>query len=152
MDISEQTVIINPHAMLPVGTLLQNGKYRIERYLSSGGFGNTYVATNIEFEEQIAIKEFFIRGVTERDGDSVSVSVSNRDNLEQFAGQMEKFKKEARRLRKLDQWFSVIVVIHVFSFLCIIKFSPGTALFSKSRGIFRLQIPASAPKIHPDKR
>lgn len=38
-------------AMLPVGTLLQDGKNRIERYLSSGGFGNTYVATNTEFEE-----------------------------------------------------------------------------------------------------
>lgn len=87
--------------MLPVGTLLQNGKYRIERYLSSGGFGNTYVATNTEFEEQIAIKEFFMRGITERDGDSVSVSVSNRNNIEQFTSQKEKFKKEARRLRRL---------------------------------------------------
>jgi len=69
MDISEQTVIINSHSMLPVGTLLQNGKYRIERHLSSGIFCNTYVAINVEFEEQVAIKEFFIRGVTERDGD-----------------------------------------------------------------------------------
>lgn len=101
MDISEQTVIINSHSMLPVGTLLQNGKYRIERYLSSGGFGNTYVATNTEFEEQVAIKEFFIRGITERDGNSVSVSVSNQDNVEQFTSQREKFKKEARRLRRL---------------------------------------------------
>lgn len=101
MDISEQTVTINVHSMLPVGTLLQNGKYRIERYLSSGGFGNTYVATNTEFEEQVAIKEFFIRGVSERDSDTVGVSVSNKENVEQFSSQKEKFKKEARRLRRL---------------------------------------------------
>ena len=29
--------------LLAIGTLLSNGKYRIEQYLSSGGFGNTYV-------------------------------------------------------------------------------------------------------------
>ena len=41
--------------MLKVGTILR-GTYRIDSYLSSGGFGNTYVATNIEFEERVAIK------------------------------------------------------------------------------------------------
>ena len=92
---------INTQSMLPVGTTLQGGKYRIERYLSSGGFGNTYVATNTEFEEQVAIKEFFMRGVSERKGDSVTVSVSNKDNVTQFSAQKEKFRKEARRLRKL---------------------------------------------------
>lgn len=107
---SEETVIINKESMLPVGTLLQGGKYRIERHLSSGGFGNTYVATNTEFDEQVAIKEFFIRGVSERDGDSVTVSVSNKENVTQFAGQKEKFRKEARRLRKLRN--PHIVAVH----------------------------------------
>ncbi len=107
---TEETVIINRESMLPVGTLLQGGKYRIERHLSSGGFGNTYVATNMEFDEQVAIKEFFIRGVSERDGDSVTVSVSNKENVTQFAGQKEKFRKEARRLRKLRN--PHIVAVH----------------------------------------
>jgi hypothetical protein len=48
------------------------------------------VATNTEFEEQVAIKEFFMRGISERDSDSVSVSVSNKTNLEQFTSQKEK--------------------------------------------------------------
>lgn len=87
--------------MLRVGTLL-HGTYRIDDYLSSGGFGNTYVATNIQFEERVAIKEFFIRGVSERDGNNTTVSVSNADNNQTFAEQMAKFKKEARRLRKLQ--------------------------------------------------
>ena len=101
---------INNSAMLPVGTSLQGGKYRIERYLSSGGFGNTYVAVNTEFEEQVAIKEFFMRGISARDGDSISVSVSNEENVEQFVSQKEKFRKEARRLRKLRN--PHIVAVH----------------------------------------
>ncbi len=86
--------------MLRVGTVL-HGTYCIEGYLSSGGFGNTYVATNVEFAEKYAIKEFFMKGVSQRDGNNTTVSVSNAENKSIFASQKEKFKKEARRLRKL---------------------------------------------------
>lgn len=92
---------INTDNMLRVGTVL-HGTYRIDRYLSSGGFGNTYVATNIQFGEQYAIKEFFMRGISQRDNNNTTVSVSNTDNRDTFASQLEKFKKEARRLRKLN--------------------------------------------------
>lgn len=71
---------VNSKSMLRVGTILR-GIYRIDSYLSSGGFGNTYVATNIEFDEQVAIKEFFMKGVTERDKTTSAVSVSNADNV-----------------------------------------------------------------------
>lgn len=37
------------------------GIYRIDSYLSSGGFGNTYVGYNTKFEETVAIKEFFMK-------------------------------------------------------------------------------------------
>ena len=43
-----------------------------------------------------------MKGINERDNDSTTVSVSNKDNHQQFEQQREKFKKEARRLRKLD--------------------------------------------------
>lgn len=92
---------IQQESMLRVGTVLR-GIYRIDGYLSSGGFGNTYVATNIEFNERYAIKEFFMKGVTHREGDSTSVSVSNSINKDSFLQQKEKFKKEARRLRQLN--------------------------------------------------
>ena len=83
-------------------TTLQGGKYRIERVLGQGGFGNTYVGYNTEFEETVAIKEFFMKGVTERDETTSVVSVSNSDNVKQFEEQREKFKKEATRIRKLN--------------------------------------------------
>ena len=88
-------------SMLKVGTTLQMGKYRIERYLSSGGFGNTYVARNTAFDEIVAIKEFFMKGVTQRENNNTTVSVSNSVNQDQFAEQRDKFRKEARRLRVL---------------------------------------------------
>ena len=92
---------INAEVMLPVGRSLQMGKYRVDSYLSSGGFGNTYVVTNTQFEERRALKEFFMKGINERDGNNTTVSVSNAANRPQFDTQREKFKKEARRLRRL---------------------------------------------------
>ena len=83
------------------GTLLQNGKYRIERSIASGGFGNTYIVTNTVFNERLAMKEFFIMGISERESDHTTVAVSNTINREQFDTLKEKFKKEALRLRKL---------------------------------------------------
>lgn len=87
--------------MLQIGTIL-HGTYKIESYLASGGFGNTYLAKNIEFDETYAIKEFFVKGVCQRDGNSTTISVSNAENTNSFEQQREKFKKEARRLRSLS--------------------------------------------------
>lgn len=100
---------INNTSMLKVGTILR-GTYRIDSYLSSGGFGNTYVATNVEFDERVAIKEFFMKGVTQRDDNQTTVSVSNAENSNSFLEQKEKFKKEARRIRQLKN--EHIVSVH----------------------------------------
>ena len=86
---------------LQPNTTLKGGQYRIERMLGQGGFGNTYVGINTAFEEKIAIKEFFMQGINDRDEKTGSVTVSIELNRGQFEDQREKFKKEARRLRKL---------------------------------------------------
>lgn len=86
---------------LSPNTFLQNGKYKIVKVLGQGGFGITYQGYNTEFEENVAIKEFFIKGVSERDDVTNAVSISNADNIKQFDEQLQKFKKEARRLRNL---------------------------------------------------
>ena len=89
--------------MLRVGSTLQNGKYRIDRYLASGGFGNTYLGTDLSWDEDIkvAIKEFFMKDVNQRVGDSTAVSISNVTQMPIFQEQMTKFKKEAQRLHDL---------------------------------------------------
>ena len=43
---------------LPEKSLLQGGKYRIERFISSGGFGCMYEAVHVGLEDRVAIKEF----------------------------------------------------------------------------------------------
>lgn len=91
----------NNTTLLPVGIIL-HGTYKIERYLSSGGFGNTYMVTNLQFGETRAIKEFYLKGICQREGNSTTVSVSNSENTVGFNQQCEKFKKEDRRLRGLD--------------------------------------------------
>ena len=86
--------------MLPVGTML-HGRYRIEKYLASGGFGNTYLAHDTLFDEPVAVKEFFMRSVSSRDTQSLTVSVSNPSNRTSFNSHLDKFRKEAKRVRKL---------------------------------------------------
>ncbi|MGM9693996.1 MAG: serine/threonine-protein kinase, partial [Alloprevotella sp.] len=93
---------IQKEGMLKVGTLLANGKYRIDQYLASGGFGNTYVATDMAFDENVAIKELFIKGVCGRTAESAEISVSLSENQRAFSAQREKFRKEAKRIRKLN--------------------------------------------------
>ncbi|MBQ6768622.1 MAG: TonB family protein [Prevotella sp.] len=85
--------------LLQPGTMLRGGTYRVERQLSSGGFGNTYVVTNVNFDETYAMKEFYMKDINLRDGNTVTVSVP--DNKATFDTQRNKFMKEAQRLRKL---------------------------------------------------
>ena len=95
--------------MLRVGIVL-HGTYRIGSYLSSGGFGNTYVATNFQLDEVVAIKEFFMKGTSKRDNCATNVSISVEESREMFNKQLAKFKKEAQRLRKLNN--PHIITVH----------------------------------------
>ena len=94
--------------LLQPGTMLRGGTYRVERQLSSGGFGNTYVVTNVNFEETFAMKEFYMKDINMRSGNTVTVSIP--DNKSTFDTQRNKFMKEAKRLRKLTN--NHIVGVH----------------------------------------
>lgn len=104
-------------------TILQNGKYKIERVLGQGGFGITYLATqtisiegpigSIKTEIKLAVKEFFMSDVCNREPGSnhISVpSVSSRQLVERFK---EKFIKEARNISELKHPY-IIKVVDVF--------------------------------------
>lgn len=94
--------------MLSNGALLMGGNLVIERQLSSGGFGNTYVVKKQLTGEILAMKEFFMKGVNLRKSGMVTVSVP--DNKATFESQRAKFEKEARRLSKIDN--EHIVKVH----------------------------------------
>lgn len=105
----ENKASINNESMLPVGTIL-HGVYRVDNYLSSGGFGNTYIVTHLNLNEVFAIKEFFMRGIVKRNKDNITISIDIIDNLVNFQEQLEKFKKEACRIRMLKNNH----IIHVY--------------------------------------
>ena len=97
--------------MLPVGTLLNGGRYKIVKHLSSGGFGKTYVVEKVFHKGELyAIKEFFIKRINARHENSVIVS--NDENEETFNHQKEKFLTEAERLRDVEN--EHIVRVHDF--------------------------------------
>ena len=87
--------------MLPIGTLLQDGKYRVVRYMASGGFGNTYEVEHVKLHKHLALKEFFMRGINQRGG--LNVSVSQEENRPAFDQMREKFLHEAQRLASLEE-------------------------------------------------
>ena len=98
---------------LSVGTVL-NSRYRIVRFIKSGGFGNTYEAEDVNFDGmKIVIKELFIGEWCNRGEDSLSVKVSVEQNRQNFSRHIAKFKKEATILRQLFHT-RIVRVIDVF--------------------------------------
>ncbi|MBO7570066.1 MAG: serine/threonine protein kinase, partial [Bacteroidaceae bacterium] len=91
---------IQQEGMLPVGTTLQGGKYRIERVLGQGGFGITYLAKYTSNGRKVAIKELFVNqeGLAINDRNGSEVVVTSSMNQELFNALRAKFKKEALRL------------------------------------------------------
>lgn len=99
--------------ILPSGTMLRGGQYRIDRHLASGGFGNTYLAMDVNLNAKVAIKEFYIKTINYRESDSRTVGVSNASNLDMFHSLRNKFKKEAQRIFKI-QHGNVVRVFSLF--------------------------------------
>ena len=87
---------------LKQGTLLQGGKYRIEKVLGQGGFGITYLAEQVMLGRKVAVKEFFIKELCNRDGATSHVSVGSTGSIEMVERFKEKFLKEARLIAAMD--------------------------------------------------
>ena len=90
------------HSLLPVGTLLFHGTYRMVRHLASGGFGNTYEAVDTQLGDSVAIKEFFPKQLCGRSSEGGTVTLLSTDCGELFTQLHTKFKKEATRIRRLN--------------------------------------------------
>ncbi len=93
---------------LKKGTLLQGGKYKIEKKLGQGSFGITYLATakfstkgslgKMDVLAKVAIKEFFMSDINSRKEDGSTVDGSTGSI---FTNYKKKFRKEAENLAKL---------------------------------------------------
>ena len=87
---------------LKPGSLLQGGKYKIEKVLGQGGFGITYLATQELLDRKVCIKEFFFKEYCERDEATSHVSLGTQSNHEIVERFMTKFLKEARTISQLN--------------------------------------------------
>lgn len=84
------------------GATLRHGTYRIEAVLGQGGFGITYLATDLSLDRKVAVKEFFPADYCDRDGCTSNVTLGT-SNTETFVKKLKaKFLKEARNIAKLD--------------------------------------------------
>ena len=92
--------MIDQKLMLPIGTVLHSDMYRVVRYIASGGFGNTYEVEHVKLGKRYCLKEFFMRGINLREGNTVTVSVEN--NRATFEQMRAKFFKEAKRMARIE--------------------------------------------------
>lgn len=103
------------------GTLLQGGKYKIVRFIGSGGFGCTYEACHEMLEKRVAIKEFFVKDFCNRDDTTCHVTVGTQSKKGLVAKLRKKFIDEAKALCRL-QHPGIVRVTDVFE-------ENGTAYF-----------------------
>lgn len=87
---------------LSPGTLLQGGKYRIVRFIKAGGFGCTYEAEHTELKGRVAIKEFFVYDICNREASTGHVSVGTDSQVDTFDKLREKFIREAQSVFALS--------------------------------------------------
>ena len=83
---------------LKSGALLKHGEYSIIRVLGQGGFGITYQAEQVSLGRKVAVKEFFMKDICNRDESTSHVSVPSVGSKEVVSKFKDKFIKEARML------------------------------------------------------
>ncbi len=72
-------------------------EYRIERVLGQGGFGITYLATDVHLNSEVAIKEYLPEEIAFRTGDR-SISPNATQHRDRYREGLESFLVEARTL------------------------------------------------------
>ena len=101
--------------VLPSGTMLCGGKYRIKSKIAQGGFGITYLADmNIggNITRKVAVKELFLSDGHYRSDDGTTVCTINGKKID-FARWKKKFKRETEVMCSVDD-VSIVKVIDYF--------------------------------------
>lgn len=86
---------------LPDNALLQGGKYKIVRFISAGGFGNTYEGLHVMLNKRVAIKEFFVKDFCNRDEATAVVTVGITSKTALVSKLKRKFIEEAQAVSML---------------------------------------------------
>ena len=118
---------------LPPGALLHNGKYKVLKVLGQGGFGITYLATHLSLGRKVAIKEFYMNGFCERNGES-RVFVPSVGSNDMVARYKDKFLSEARKIATLSHR-NIVTIFDVFeendTAYYVMRYYSGSSLADK---------------------
>lgn len=87
---------------LHANTSLQNRRYAIQKTLGQGGFGITYLAYDNVNRRQVAIKEFFMKELCNRNGKTRHMSVPSTGSRKLVDKFKAKFLKEANTIANLS--------------------------------------------------
>jgi formylglycine-generating enzyme required for sulfatase activity len=87
--------------LLPPGTLLDGGKYRIDYALGQGGFGITYRAADLNLDRLVAIKEFYPQAYVHREDSTgrLTVPIAEANAYQRW---LQRFEREGRILARLN--------------------------------------------------
>lgn len=87
---------------LHANTSLHNRRYAIQKTLGQGGFGITYLAYDNVNRRQVAIKEFFMKELCNRNGKNHHMSVPSTGSRQLVDKFRAKFLKEANTIANLS--------------------------------------------------
>ena len=121
--------------LLP-GSVLQNGKYKIDKVLGFGSFGITYKAlafvqdNGISINTQVAVKEFFMHDFSSRAEDDGIIINSESSIIRNY---MHKFKQQADRVKSLNH-DNINKVLDVFyennTYYVVYEFIDGVTMYN----------------------
>lgn len=119
------------NSTLQSGTTILGGKYRIEKVLGKGGFGITYLATQVNLNRRVAIKEFFLSSYCSRakGRQEVRTSIARNDAMvRKYCG---KFIREAQMIAEMEHP-NIVPVYDVFedngTAYYVMKYIEGSSL------------------------
>lgn len=123
---------------LPAATELV-GDYRIERVLGAGGFGITYLATEIALNRAVTIKEYFPSDFAAR-GQAQQAGARSQGCAEDYQWGLDRFIEEAQTLAKFDHP-NIVRVYRYFpankTAYMVLHFEEGQSLKAWLKGLGR---------------
>ncbi|MCD8361599.1 MAG: extracellular solute-binding protein [Lachnospiraceae bacterium] len=119
---------------LPPGTKIA-GRYLIGQLLGIGGFGITYKAWDENFENIVAIKEYFPSGLVNRTVGSTEIIVVAGKRKQEFSVGLNRFLEEARNTAKFSKHKNIVNVYDYFeennTAYFVMEFLDGVTLSEK---------------------
>lgn len=118
---------------LPTNTILgtRSDQYRIDTVIGPGGFGVTYLARDVRFDRDVAIKEYFPADFAFRDGATTIRSTTRGGQTDFFEQGKRSFLEEARILGKFRH-DNIVRVLNLFeqfnTAYMVLEFEEGQSL------------------------